>query len=259
MIHEEDFMSADDDRRNGKGASHPYQRLQIELASLIASAAPGEKLPSEPDLAKQLGVSRATLREAMRSFEGQGIIRRRQGVGTFVVSRPPVLESGLEVLESIESLANRIGLDVAMGDLQVESVRADSALAETLNVPADTELVVVRRVILAGARPVAYLVDTLPQDVLSLVELREGFTGSVLDQLLRRGSPLLEHSIAEVRAAAASSEIARYLEIQRGDVLLEFVARLYSADERVVDFSLSYFLPGYFRFQIVRRVGEIRG
>src|SRR5574340_1459615 len=97
---------------------HPYQRLQIELAELIENTPPGERLLSEPVLAKQLGVSRATLREAMRSFEGQGLIRRRQGIGTFVVGRSQVIESGLEVLQSIETMAESINLHVTMGDLQ---------------------------------------------------------------------------------------------------------------------------------------------
>ncbi|MHB8818414.1 MAG: GntR family transcriptional regulator, partial [Bellilinea sp.] len=84
---------------------HPYQRLQIELAELIEKTPPGERLLSEPMLAQQLHVSRATLREAMRAFEGQGLIRRRQGIGTFVVGRATVIESGLEVLQSIETMA----------------------------------------------------------------------------------------------------------------------------------------------------------
>lgn len=239
-------------------AAHPYKRLQGELAALIASIPPGERLPAEPELARNLGVSRATLREAMRSFEGQGIIRRRQGVGTFVVARPTVFEAGLEVLESIESQAHRMGLDVMMGDLQIESAPVKEDEAKALDLPPDSSIVRVRRVIRAGERPVAYLVDTLPEEVLRTEDLEQGFTGSVLDLLLRRGIPKLAHSIAEIRATAASAEIARLLEIQRGDVLLEFVARLVASDERVVDYSLSYFLPGYFRFQVVRRVGEIR-
>lgn len=244
--------------RNGKAAAHPYQRLQGELAQLIASTPPGERLPAEPELARQLGVSRATLREAMRSFEGQGIIRRRQGVGTFVVGQPSVIETGLEVLESIESLAHRIGLDVSMGDLVTTTVQAKGEVSAALGVEEGSDLVQVSRVILAENRPVAYLVDTLPTDILSPEDLQPGFTGSVLDLLLRRGSIQLVRSFAEVRAAAASTEIARSLEIQRGDVLLEFIARLVTIDERVIDYSLSYFLPGYFRFQIVRRVGEGR-
>jgi GntR family transcriptional regulator len=93
---------------------HPFQRLQTTLANLIAETPPGNRLPAEPELAHQLGVSRATLREAMRTFEGQGLIRRRQGVGTFVVSHSQIIESGLEVLESIETLSNKIGLDVSI-------------------------------------------------------------------------------------------------------------------------------------------------
>ncbi len=246
------------ERRPLEGSPHPYQRLQALLANMIASTPPDAKLPAEPELARQLGVSRATLREAMRAFEGQGIIRRRQGVGTFVVAQPPVFESGLEVLESIESLARRIGLDVSMGDVHVETVFASLEHAEGLGVLEGSSLIQVRRVIVTGSRPVAYLVDVLPEDVLSPDDLKQGFTGSVLDLLLRRGEPKLIRSVAEVRATAATAEIARSLEIQRGDVLLEFIARLYSANERVVDYSLSYFLPGYFRFQIVRRVGEIK-
>ena len=194
----------------------------------------------------------------MRSFEGQGIIRRRQGVGTFVVGQTPILESGLEVLESIESQAHRIGLDVSMGDLHFLAAQSNAEQAEALGIEAGADLVQVSRVILTGNRPIAYLVDNLPQDVLTADDLKAGFTGSVLDLLLRRGSPKLVRSVAEVRSVAAAPEIARRLEIQRGDVLLEFVARLYSVEDRVVDYSLSYFLPGYFRFQVVRRVGEIR-
>lgn len=247
------------ERQRSKIAPHTYERLQEQLANLFASIAPGDRLPSEPDLAKTLGVSRATLREAMRSFEGRGLIRRRQGVGTFLVGQPPVLESGLEVLESIESLAHRIGLDVKMGDLHIGSVCADPEQAQALGVSADLPLVQVSRVIQTASRPVAYLVDTLPTDVLTAEDLSQGFTGSVLDFLQRRGTPVLTRSVAEVRAVAASAEVARLLEIQRDDVLLMFAARLYTQQERVIDYSLSYFLPGYFRFQVVRRVGEIRG
>ncbi len=236
---------------------HPFQRLQTGLAELIATTPPGARLPSEPDLARQMGVSRATLREAMRSFEGQGLIRRRQGVGTFVVGPAHIIESGLEVLESIEHLAQRIELEVAMGDLQVVQIQANAEHAASLDVEPGTMLVQVSRVIQAEKRPVAYLVDILPDDILMPSDLKSGFTGSVLDLLLRRGSPQLSNSRTEIRAVAASAEIARALEIQRGDVLLMFVATLYTAEGRVVDYSFSYFLPGYFRFHVIRSVGTM--
>ncbi|MEN4100196.1 MAG: GntR family transcriptional regulator, partial [Anaerolineaceae bacterium] len=234
---------------------HPFQRLQTMLASLISETPPGNRLPSEPELAHQLGVSRATLREAMRTFEGQGLIRRRQGVGTFVVSHSQIIDSGLEVLESIETLAKKIGLDVSMGAFQVTQIEADEQLADALDVAPRTTLVKVARVINAEDRPVAFLVDILPTDILLPSDLQTGFTGSVLDLLMRRGSPELANSLTEICSVPATSEIARALEIQRGDTLLMFTARLYSNLGRVVDYSYSYFLPGYFRFHVVRKVG----
>lgn len=231
-----------------------YQRLQNQLAQIIATTKPGERLLAEPELAKQLGVSRATLREAMRTFEGQGLIRRRQGVGTFVVGHPQVIETGLEVLQSIESLAKRIGLEVSMGDLKISKIEASAEQARSLQVEAEAPLLQVSRVILTDDRPVAYLVDILPQNLLTQEELQDGFNGSVLDFLMRRKQPALTKSLTDIQAVAASSSIARALEIQRGDVLLMFVARLFVEDGRVIDFSTSYFLPGYFHFQLVRRV-----
>ena len=234
---------------------YPFHRLQSDLAEMINSLPAESRLLSEPYLAKKMGVSRATLREAMRSFEGQGLIRRRQGVGTFVVAKVPVIDTGLEVLESIETLALRSGLSVSMGELQVQEVLADEDHAALLNVQAGTKLTRVLRVIYTNNRPIAFLLDTLPMDILAASEIQTGFTGSVLDLLMRRGKPKLTQSRTEINAIGATSEVARALQLQRDDVLLHFAAQLYSETGRVVDYSISYFLPGYFRFHVVRRVG----
>lgn len=236
-------------------ANFPFQRLQADLAALINKTPAGQRLLSEPELAKQLGVSRATLREAMRSFETQGLIRRRQGSGTYVVGRVQALDSGLEVLESLETIAKRQGLEVSVSDLAVESVQADKETAESLNVPIETKLTLVRRVIRAGSRPVAYLVDILPETILHPKDLPSDFHGSVLDFLLGRGDSLTL-SRADVSAIGASADVAKPMEIQRGDVLLHFHAQLFNTEGKVVDYSLSYFIPGYFHFHIVRRVGN---
>jgi GntR family transcriptional regulator len=235
---------------------HPFQMLQGKLTKLIAETPAGERLPAEPELARQLGVSRATLREGMRTFEGQGLIRRRQGVGTYVVSQSRVIETGLEVLESIERLAKRIGLDVSRGALEVNKIQAGDEECERMRVEKGTPLVNVSRVIFADNRPVAYLTDILPEEILSEEVVITGFRGSVLDLVLAQEGVQLDRSLTEIQAVAASAEIAKKLEIQRGDVLLMFVACLFDATGEVVDFSYSYFLPGYFKFHVVRSVGN---
>ena len=235
-------------------ANFPFQRLQADLAALIEKTPAGSRLISEPDLAKQLGVSRATLREAMRTFETQGLIRRRQGAGTFVVGKVPVIDAGLEVLESIETMARRLNLGVTVSDLHVEQIDAEEDHANGMGVTVGSCLTRIRRVMRAETRPVAYLIDTLPEDVLKIADLPDGFNGSVLDFLIERGSDL-RISRAAISATNATAEVAKALEIQRGDVLLQFVSQLYEADGKIVDYSTSYFIPGYFHFHVNRRVG----
>lgn len=233
----------------------PYQRLQRELGAVINSAEPGTKLPTEPDLAAQMGVSRSTLREAMRSFEAQGLLIRRQGAGTFVVGKTGIFETGIEVLESLETIAARLELKISMGDNEIESIPADETLAKTFGVRKGSMLVRVNRVMHAEGRSIAYLQDVLPRNVLSMKDLEEGFTGSVLDLLIRRGKPKLAKSHTEINAVSAPSRVARALEIQRGDVLLMFEADLVDMEGKAIDHSMSYFLPGYFRFHVLRTIG----
>lgn len=233
-----------------------YKRTTEVLGEVLERMEPGTFLPSEPDLAKQLGVSRATLREAMRSCEERGLIIRRQGVGTYANRPLHILETGLEALESIETIAGRIGLKVDMGDLLIQERSAEQDEALLFQINQGALLVEVSRVILAEDEPVAYLIDVLPRDILPEELIDNGFSGSVLDLLLRRGEPALGFSRTEISVVPASPEITRYLKNQNGEGVLCFKACLYSKDGQVVDQSTSYFIPGRFRFHVVRRVGN---
>ena len=66
--------------------SRSQQAAQTLYRQIVAEGrpGPGEKLPNEGELAGQLGVSRATLREALRELTAQGVLEVRRGKGTFV-------------------------------------------------------------------------------------------------------------------------------------------------------------------------------
>jgi len=81
------------------------QQTARRLYSLIAAEkkiAPGEKLPNELELSQEMGVSRATLREAIRALTTQGVLEVRRGKGTFVSPRAGELEDfGFDALERV--------------------------------------------------------------------------------------------------------------------------------------------------------------
>ncbi len=89
--------------------------------------------------------------------------------------------------------------------------------------------------------------------ILKPEELPAQFGGSVLDFMLGRGDPLTV-SRAAISATNATAEVAKALEIQRGDVLLQIVSQVYADGGKIVDYTVSYFIPGYFNFHVVRKI-----
>ena len=211
-------------------------------------------LPSEAELSKRFEVSRATVRDALSRLEQRGMVIRRHGVGTFVSLRQPVLDAGLERLESLDTLARRMGLETHMGESEIIERGATPREAERLQVAPGTQVLSVTRVILTDTRPVAFLVDVVPTSFLRKQDLGEAFNGSVLDVFIQRGEPLLSHSRTDISTEAADWPTARKLHMQRGDILLKLDAQLYTREGRVADYSISYFVAGYFRFHVVRRI-----
>ena len=80
------------------------ERLKKDIESGVFKE--NERFPSEFELARTLGVSRATLREALRVLEEDKVIVRKHGVGTFVNPRP-LFSSGIEQLSSVSSMITR--------------------------------------------------------------------------------------------------------------------------------------------------------
>ncbi len=152
-------------------------------------------------------------------------------------------------------MAHRMNLPFTVSDLHIDLFQADKESADGLDVPEGTHLTRVQRVMRADDRPAAYLIDILPETFLNADDLPEDFSGSVLDFLLARDDKL-SLSRATISATNATAEVAKALEIQRGDVLLLFTSQLFDANNHVVDYSVSYFIPGYFRFHVNRRVGN---
>jgi GntR family transcriptional regulator, transcriptional repressor for pyruvate dehydrogenase complex len=95
---------------------------------------PGDRLPPERDLAKLLGVSRPTLRAGIRSLSAVGVLKSRQGAGTFVVkadgqptldSSPLRLMASLHGFTSAEMFEARLALEMAVAGLAAERATGD--------------------------------------------------------------------------------------------------------------------------------------
>lgn len=138
---EQDIFKLIDSERNGTTAEEVVTRLRemIHKGELRS----GDRLPPERDLAKQLGVSRPTLRAGIRSLSAVGVLKSKQGAGTFVVEAEasPALDSNpLRLLASLHGFSNaemfeaRLILEMAIAGLAAERATSDhlAAMAEEL-------------------------------------------------------------------------------------------------------------------------------
>src|SRR5512139_4297550 len=159
------------------------QQAADEILSGIRSgklAGAAGLLPSEAELSQRFEVSRATIREALAKLEHAGVIIRKHGVGTFVAPPEPVIDAGLEELQSLETLAERIGLKTHMSKASIEERAASAAEADRLQLTSPDQVLSVARVIMTGKRPVAYLIDIVPTHYLRRQDIADNFNGSVL-------------------------------------------------------------------------------
>jgi GntR family transcriptional regulator len=160
------------------------------------------------------------------------------------------------VLESIERIASRMGLRTQMGEAEIEERAPNPDEIEGLECGPHEKVLSVARIILVDAKPVAYLWDVAPTRYLRRDDLGEGFEGSVLDIFLKRGRPVLNFSFTRLAAIAAEGTLARQLGVPPKTPLLRLEAKLFTQDNVVVDYSISNFVPDYFYFHVIRRIGS---
>lgn len=126
---------------------------------------PGARLPNEVELAEVMGVSRGTMRTALNILQEQGLIWRRQGIGSFV-SEQPILEQRLDINSGVTELIESMGFSPGTKVREIKIIPADGDQAEQLNVQPGSPLVFIRRIRTANGRPVVASIDIFPHDII---------------------------------------------------------------------------------------------
>jgi GntR family transcriptional regulator len=243
-----------------RGDSRPlYAQTVDALYALIQDGAfpVGAPLPSAELLADQLGVSRSTLREAISYLEVDGLLVRRQGVGTYVAATPgDQVRGGLERLRSFRALAQLAGKQVESAERQVELVRAGKHEAQALTVGVGASLVRVRVAEgIEGCR-VAFLDSVVLPHLVDVGSL-EAAEGSLLDYLVEHTDMPLAFTRSQIYAIDADERLAAWLQVGVGRSLLHLAETMYTETGQPVALSLNYFVTDCFSFTINRRIERV--
>ena len=139
-----------------------YLQMEVALRERILSGdwPPGAKIPTEEQLCRDYGVSRITVRQAVRTLVEDGYLERTRGRGTFV--REPALTAGIRGLRSFSQDMKELGLDPGARVLSVSVVRAGDVVSERLGIEIDARVVRIRRLRTGDGKPIGVQNSSLP-------------------------------------------------------------------------------------------------
>jgi GntR family transcriptional regulator len=192
------------------------QQLLRELCRL-PKYQQGALLPDEVTLASRLGISRGTVRSGVAKLVQEGLLERKAGVGTRVVTRQHC-ESGVTAWHSLTREMATKGITVQTFDQELGTTAATAEVAQALRIKAGVQVKRLDRLRGWGGIPVLHS--------RSWFHPRLGLTGKeVFDQplyevLLAETGAVVHHAREEFRAVAASTEMARRLRVTKGTPLL---------------------------------------
>jgi GntR family transcriptional regulator len=224
-----------------------YERIADELAAQIRSKrlAPFAKLPSEAELIERFGVSRVTVRQALRKLAQAGLVISRQGKGVFVAGA--VVNQELTALRGFYDNLVMQGHDPASTVLRFECRRSSVSAPELRRLEHD--IYCFRRLWRIGDMPVAVADASIPgagrkvtrEDVERLPVY------SIVRDVIQRE---VARASVQVRAAKCTAGIAKLLRITAGAGILEMERTSYDAEGLAVELTRFSVPPEIFAFQM---------
>ncbi len=214
----------------------------------------GAKLPSELVLAQRLGVSRSTIREAIKLLEQDGMVEVRRGTGSFVAAAAQIEpERPITQFESITDMMRELGYETSTVVIEVKQRRATAGERAALGLAGGSSVVETRRLREHKGTTCVYSVNVLDSAVLVDAVDDIDWSGSVVALLDRCGQGIVA-STAHIRAVdhpSAEDELST-VSLPAGPWLL-VNERCVTRQGRCVLTARDYHHGSLFTFSVLRR------
>ena len=214
---------------------------------------PGDKLASEIELSRIVGVSRSTLREALAELSREGYIYKKQGKGTFVMERANFLRSGLEKFEGVTEVIRSFNYEPRTEVIKIEIGPPNEAITDTLELSDGEMVVTFYRKRFANDKFAVYSVSSSPAS-LFVDGIPKCFENeSMIDYFENHLKIKVNAAIAEISPFVFDENMSKKLGIKPGILFLLLKQVVVDSMGRKVIYSLDYYNSEIFRFFINRK------
>lgn len=214
---------------------------------------PGNKIPSENELADRFNVSRLTVRQAISQLTQEGFLNSRRGEGTFVTSNEDLINSfSLETTGFMDELFSTQLSKVTTKWATLSKMVAPKPVKEKLQLEmGDEEVVQIKRVRLLRGRPFTYTMNYLPVEIGARVNEKDLYRRRLLEILERDLKVEFTEAVQTIEASFADQEVAEKLEVASGSPILFVEKIMYSKQHKPIELFQSSYRGDLFKF-IVR-------
>lgn len=206
----------------------------------------GKFLPKEVDMANKLGISRATVRQAISKLVYEGLLERKKGVGTKVATQN--ISTRLQSWMSFTQEMNSKGIAFVNYEINVEKVKATDEIANALEIEKDTELVQLSRLRGDKEGPFVYFISWLHPRI--GLTGQEDFTQPLYDIIESDHSIVVELSREEIKAICADKFIAEKLQLLERHPVLKRIRKVYDPGKRPIEYNIGYYRADKFSYTI---------
>jgi len=223
-----------------------YVAVREHLLTRIKALEPGSRLPAEPVLCEEYGVSRITLRHAVDGLISDGHLVREQGKGTFVVEpqyRLRYRERFADEVTGFYAQQTNEGFTVSTRVLQQKVVLAGEPVASQLGISAADPVVQLTRLRFVNETLHHLVVTHLPFALFPDTAEVDFTDGSLYGFLAKEHGVTLSRNDLLVSVDAASETVADSLDVPLGEKLLKIASTVYDADDNAVAYGTSHFTP----------------
>ena len=233
-----------------------YHQLKQVLFEQIGNGQwkPGELIPGEQELQDIYGLSRTTVRQALRELELEGKVIRYRGRGTFV-STPKIIHSA-EPARNLTSSLLRRQMTPRWRLLSHGEVTATDDVAERLGCPEGSRVYQLQRLRLANDEPIGIHVAHVAPDYVKLVDVSRLASGESMDYL--HAGDALEGSRAErvLEAVPATEQQALHLGVEPGAAMLRILRLLSDGQGKPIEDLCAVYRGDRFEYH-VSTVGSV--
>jgi GntR family transcriptional regulator len=229
--------------------------LHIQAENLIRNLikdpqyAGGKFLPNEIQLAKQLAISRSTLRHALNKLVYEGLLVRKKGVGT-KVAEPAISSKSKNWLSFTQEMQAR-GIAIKNFELHVTWVTPDDNVANFFEINTAKKVLKLERLRGKQEGPFVYFISYFHPRVGLTGE--EDFKRPLYDILEKEQHVVATLSKEEISAKAADKFIASKLEVEPGSPILLRKRFVYDQGDRPIEYNLGYYRADSFVYTVESR------